>query len=111
MFTVVPISAKRSYRLNGSSELTMKHSVKAPSILRTPLLLALLALGLGFTTSVQASAAGRTAPGCAPGTVKTLVKGHQSYAVDVRGLVRAYRSPGGKNAFARFGPLNVNGVP
>ena len=30
--------------------------------------------------------------------------------MDVRGLVRAHRSPGGP-AFARFGPINANGVP
>ena len=34
----------------------------------------------------------------------------RSYAVDVRGLVRAHRTPGGA-LIARFGPYNVNGVP
>jgi lipoprotein-anchoring transpeptidase ErfK/SrfK len=42
--------------------------------------------------------------------VKALVTGTKSYAVDARGLVRVYRKPGGR-AFARFGSLNVNGVP
>jgi L,D-transpeptidase catalytic domain len=80
------------------------------SFLRTAGLPGLLALGLAFTESVQASPAGRTAAGCEPGAVKSLVTDHKSYAVDARGLVRVYRRPGGR-AFARFGSLNVNGVP
>ena len=50
-----------------------------------------------------------TAP-CRPGAVKSLVPRGRSYAVDARGLVRVYRKPDGR-AFARFGRLNVNGVP
>jgi hypothetical protein len=41
--------------------------------------------------------------------VRSLVAPGRTYAVDVRGLVRAHRTPGGR-AFARFGRLNVNGV-
>lgn len=81
-----------------------------PSFLRTPALLGLLALALGFTPSIQASPSGRTARDCATGTVKSLLAPTHSYAVDARGLVRVYRKPGGR-AFARFGGLNANGVP
>jgi len=80
------------------------------SFLRTPGLVALLALALVFTHSVQASRSHRTAAGCEPGTVKSLVSPGRSHAVDARGLVRVYRKPGGR-AFARFGALNINGVP
>jgi hypothetical protein len=88
----------------------MRISVITPSFLRTAALLGLLALPLGFTHSIQASTSARTAERCAPGTVKPLVSSAKSYAVDARGLVRVYRKPGGR-AFARFGALNVNGVP
>lgn len=81
-----------------------------PSYLRTAGLLGLLALALFFTHSVQASPSRRTDAGCKPGTLKSLVTREKSYAVDVRGLVRAYRKPGG-TAFARFGLFNINGVP
>jgi hypothetical protein len=81
----------------------------ADPLLRTPLLLGLLALSFAFTTSTQASNAGRTAR-CTPGSVTSLVRSDRAYAVDVRGLVRVRRSPGGR-VFARFGPLNQNGVP
>jgi lipoprotein-anchoring transpeptidase ErfK/SrfK len=83
--------------------------VTIPSFLRTAGLCGLLAVPLVFTYSVQASALDRTAA-CRPGAVKSLVGRGQSYAVDARGLVRVYRKPGGA-AFARFGRLNVNGVP
>lgn len=69
-----------------------------------------LTAALVFTTSIQASRSGRTAPGCAAGTTKTLVTSTRSFAVDVRGLVRVHRRPGGP-AFARFGRLNANNVP
>jgi len=69
-----------------------------------------LVLALVFTHSVQASSGGRTSRGCAAGSVRSLGTATKSYAVDVRGLVRVYRRPGG-SAFARFGALNVNGVP
>jgi hypothetical protein len=85
-------------------------SVASPSFLRTAALVGLLALALGFTHSVQASSARRTAAGCRPGAVKTLVVRGKTYAVDARGLVRVYRKPGGRT-FARFGSLNQNGVP
>lgn len=81
-----------------------------PSFLRTAALLGLLALALGFTDSIQASRSGRTAKGCAPGTVRPLGSGAKSFAVDARGLVRVYGKPDGR-AFARFGSLNQNGVP
>lgn len=71
----------------------------------------MLVLAAAFTTSVQASRADRTVGGCAPGSVKSLVSGSRTYAVDARGLVRAYRSPEAKRSFARFGLLNVNGEP
>jgi hypothetical protein len=83
--------------------------VRTDPFLPTPVLICLLAGSLAFTTSTQASDFGRTA-GCAVGSVRSLVTPSRSYAVDVRGLVRAHRSPGGR-AFARFGRLNVNGVP
>jgi lipoprotein-anchoring transpeptidase ErfK/SrfK len=70
----------------------------------------LLAAALVFTVSVQASVSGRTAPACATGAAKNLVSTQRTYAVDVRGLVRVHRKPGGA-AFARFGRYNVNGVP
>lgn len=88
----------------------MRFSVTNPSFLRTAALLGLLALPLGFTHSVQASPAGRTAKSCSPGSVKTLGSSAKTYAVDARGLVRVYRRPGA-GAFARFGSLNANGVP
>jgi hypothetical protein len=91
--------------------MTIRHSVKMTSFLRTVTVVALLALAAAFTTSVQASHSVRTASACAPGSVRSLVRGSKSYAVDTRGLVRAFRSPSAKKAFARFGPLNVNGVP
>jgi lipoprotein-anchoring transpeptidase ErfK/SrfK len=43
--------------------------------------------------------------------VTSLVTGPKTYAVDARGLVRAYRSPNARRAFARFGLLNLNGEP
>ncbi len=78
-----------------------------PSTVAIP---SLLAVSLVFTVSVQASASGRTAPACATGAAKNLVSTQRTYAVDVRGLVRVHRKPGGA-AFARFGRYNVNGVP
>jgi hypothetical protein len=80
------------------------------SFLRTPVVLGLLAVSLGFTPSTQASLADRTTPVCKAGTVKTLARHDRSYAVDARGLVQVYRKPG-RRAFARFGGLNQNGVP
>jgi lipoprotein-anchoring transpeptidase ErfK/SrfK len=71
---------------------------------------ALLAVSLGFTGSIQASDTGRTERGCRHGATRSLVSSTRSYAVDVRGLVRVFRKPGG-GAFARFGRKNVNGVP
>ena len=88
----------------------MRISVRLASLLRTIVPLGLLAAAVGFTHSVQASTSGRTAAGCRDGDVMSLVTRHRSYAVDARGLVRVYRRPGG-NAFARYGPLNQNGVP
>jgi lipoprotein-anchoring transpeptidase ErfK/SrfK len=88
----------------------MRLSVRVLSILRTTLVLGLLASAAGFTHSVQASTSGRTAAGCRTGEVKSLVARHQSYAVDARGLVRVYRRPG-RRPFARYGALNQNGVP
>jgi lipoprotein-anchoring transpeptidase ErfK/SrfK len=79
-------------------------------ILRTAVIVGLLAVSLVFTHSVQASSTDRTAARCKSGTVKALVTATKSYAVDARGLVRVYRKPGGR-AFARFGSLNLNGVP
>jgi hypothetical protein len=70
----------------------------------------LFAVSLTFTPSVQASSSERTAAGCKSGSIETLVTAQKSYAVDARGLVRVYRKPGGR-AFARFGSLNLNGVP
>jgi lipoprotein-anchoring transpeptidase ErfK/SrfK len=87
----------------------MTRLVLADLILRTPVLIGLLAITPSFTTSTQALTPDRTAR-CAPGSVQSLVRGDRSYAVDVRGLVRAHRRPEGR-AFARFGRLNVNGVP
>jgi hypothetical protein len=87
----------------------MRPLVTADPILRTAVLVSLLAIALGFTTSIQASTPSRTAR-CEPGSVHSLVRRDRSYAVDVRGLVRAHRRPAGR-AFARFGRLNVNGVP
>jgi hypothetical protein len=80
------------------------------SFLRTVGACGLLAVSLFFTPSVQASSTDRTAVRCKSGSVKTLVTATKSYAVDARGLVRVYRKPGGR-AFARYGSLNVNGVP
>ena len=71
---------------------------------------ALLAASFAFTGSIQASDTGRTDGGCASGARKSLVSSTRSYAVDVRGLVRVFRTPGGA-PLARFGRLNVNGVP
>jgi hypothetical protein len=80
-----------------------------PSISPTLAVAACLAVAAVFTTSVQASSAARTAGSCAPGATRSLVDDDRSFAVDVRGLVRVHRRPGGP-AFARFGTLNVNGV-
>lgn len=89
--------------------MSMKNFVPIYLFLRTSLLLGLLSSALVFTSSIQASASGRTAPGCAPGATRSLVTSTRTYAVDARGLVRVHRSPGGR-AFARFGRYNVNGV-
>lgn len=70
----------------------------------------LLGAALIFPTSLQASASGRTAEGCAPGATRSLVTDTRTYAVDVRGTVRVYRKPG-RGFIARFGPINQNGVP
>jgi hypothetical protein len=69
----------------------------------------LLAAVVAFTISEQASASGRAPSGCAPGSTRSLVASTRTYAVDARGLVRAYRRPGGA-PFARFGRYNVNGA-
>lgn len=76
----------------------------------TVALSSLLGAVLVFTVFVQASAAGRTAPDCAEGAKKSLVTSKRTYAVDVRGRVRVHRGPNGAT-FARFGRLNINGVP
>ena len=75
-----------------------------------PATVALCALLGVLTTSVQASPLGRTAPTCRAGATKSLVTSLRTYAVDTRGLVRVHRKPGGA-VFARFGPVNINGVP
>jgi lipoprotein-anchoring transpeptidase ErfK/SrfK len=87
----------------------MKTSVPADLLLRTPVLLGLLVVSLAFTTSTQASPSARTA-GCPAGSIRNLVTPARTYAVDVRGLVRVRRTPGGR-PFARYGRLNQNGVP
>jgi hypothetical protein len=88
----------------------MMFSVTNSSFLRTLAPVSLLALSLGFTPSIQASPPSRTSKGCTPGSIKALDSPAKSYAVDARGLVRIYRKPGGR-PFARFGALNLNGVP
>jgi L,D-transpeptidase catalytic domain len=88
----------------------MRELMVVRSLIVTIALCALLAFSLGFTKSVQASNSGRTAPDCARGKTTSLVSAKRTYAVDVRGLVRVHRKPGGA-AFARFGPLNINNVP
>jgi lipoprotein-anchoring transpeptidase ErfK/SrfK len=80
------------------------------SLAPTVTVASLLAAALVFTTSEHASASARATSGCAPGATRSLVSPTRTYAVDVRGLVRAYRRPGGA-PFARFGRNNVNGVP
>jgi hypothetical protein len=80
------------------------------SILRTAGAVGLFAISLAFTPSVQAWSSERTSSPCKSGSVRTLVAATKSYAVDARGLVRVYRKPGGR-AFARYGSLNLNGVP
>lgn len=49
-------------------------------------------------------------PLCSPGSVVRLDGPRVAYAVTVRRRAVAYRAPG-KHPFARFGRLNVNGVP
>src|SRR5438094_509802 len=49
-------------------------------------------------------------PLCAPGSVVRLDSPRVAYAVTVRRRAVAYRAPG-THPFARFGRLNVNGVP
>jgi lipoprotein-anchoring transpeptidase ErfK/SrfK len=49
-------------------------------------------------------------PLCKPGSLVRFESPSVSYAVTVRRKALAYRSPGGQ-PFARFGRLNVNGVP
>ena len=49
-------------------------------------------------------------PVCAPGSFVRLGSARVSYAVTVRNLAVAFRAPG-THPFARFGRLNVNGVP
>jgi lipoprotein-anchoring transpeptidase ErfK/SrfK len=90
--------------------LTIKTFVARPSLIPTLTVVTLLAAALAFITSVQAFASGRTASGCRPGATRSLVTPTRTYAVEVSGLVRAYRRPGGA-PFARFGRYNVNGVP
>lgn len=71
---------------------------------------ALLAAAAVFTTSVQASTSGRTAPDCFPGKSVGLVSSKRTYAVDVPGVVTVFRKPG-RGPITRFGPININGVP
>lgn len=111
MVTVFLIRLKAGFALLRFLEMTIERSVSPISLLRTATVVALLVLAAGFTTSVQASRANRTAAACAPGSVKSLITGSKSYAVDARGLVRAYRSPNARRAFARFGRLNINDEP
>ena len=87
----------------------MRCLVTGSLFLRTAALLGLLGLALGFTPSIQASLARRTATGCEPGSVKPLVSPDNTYAFDARGVVGVYRKPGAR-AFARFGARNANGV-
>jgi hypothetical protein len=68
----------------------------------------LLAVALALAASVHASAA--ETPSCTPGATRSLVSSDRSYAVDVFGVVRAYRRPG-RLPLARFGAVNVNGAP
>jgi lipoprotein-anchoring transpeptidase ErfK/SrfK len=49
-------------------------------------------------------------PLCAPGSVVKLDSARVAYAVTVRNVAVAYSTPGGRR-IARFGRLNVNGVP
>lgn len=90
--------------------MTMETFVPSRLLPATVAIATCLAAALIFTGSIQASRTGRTAPGCATGTTKSLVTSTRSFAVDVRSLVRVHRKPGGR-AFARFGRLNVNNVP
>ena len=87
----------------------MRPLVLTDPVFRTSVSISLLALSLVFTNSTQASSSHRTVS-CPPGAVRNLATPDRSYAVDVRGLARVYRKPGGP-PFARFGPLNVNAVP
>lgn len=91
-------------------ELTIKMFVLRRLLPATVMVPSLLAAALVFTASIQASDSGRTAADCTPGAKRNLVSSTRAYAVDVRGLVRVHRKPGGA-AFARFGRHNVNGVP
>jgi lipoprotein-anchoring transpeptidase ErfK/SrfK len=54
----------------------------------------------------------RAAPAkrCKPGTVRLLGSSSDAYAAVVRTRARAYRNPGART-LARFGRLNINGVP
>jgi lipoprotein-anchoring transpeptidase ErfK/SrfK len=90
--------------------MTMKRFVLTSPFLRTSFACGLLFAVLIFTGSIQASAGGRTARACATGAAKSLVTSSRTYAVDVRGVVTAYRRPG-RGAITRFGAININGVP
>jgi hypothetical protein len=52
----------------------------------------------------------KTAERCRPGSIKRMGTARTSYAAVVRKRAIAYRRPG-ESELARFGPLNVNGVP
>jgi lipoprotein-anchoring transpeptidase ErfK/SrfK len=77
------------------------------------ILTVLLAAGCGGTASRSSNGTQRGVAGasaCAPGSVRPLGSSRVSYAAIVRSHATAFRRPG-RGVLARFGRLNVNGVP
>jgi hypothetical protein len=85
---------------------------------RSPVWYAFVALALGLATGcgsgpkrqAATTATTRQAPVCAAGTFRRYGSARLAYAAVVRARAAAVHRPGGR-AFARFGRLNVNGVP
>lgn len=66
--------------------------------------------GIPAPTDSDSGPTKRMAERCRRGAVKTVGTARTSYAAVVRKRAIAFRRPG-KSELARFGPLNVNGVP
>jgi lipoprotein-anchoring transpeptidase ErfK/SrfK len=73
-------------------------------------LAAVVVAGCGGDRAGDVAGTEATRRGCEAGTVRSLGSPERSYAAVVRSRATVFRRPGG-SALARFGRLNVNGVP